>query len=83
MITTKRKLKRITYQEFADRLENTYFFDSLIDEMYWSDSFSAGRFVSALEAEAERQGAQLIGIGQFDYEDYFWQLYAASEKGLS
>ncbi len=55
----------------------------MIDEAYWGDNFKAERFFNVLKEEATKRSVTLSDIEEFDYEDYYWNLYENSEKGLS
>ena len=72
-----------TCEEFSSGLENHYFFDSLVDEQYWADDFKAESYFEMLKNEAKKKNIKLSDADDFDYETYYWELYKASEKGLS
>lgn len=80
MATTKTQM---SCRAFADLLDNTYFFDDVVDGAFWNKSFKSETFFEAMKAEAERRDISLSDSEEWDYENYFWNLYQCSEKGLS
>jgi hypothetical protein len=75
--------KTMSCEDFAELLDNNYFFDQLVDEQYWTDGFKADPFFTDLKDEAKKRGIVLSNVDDFDYEKYFQNVYSSSEKGLS
>lgn len=82
-MSTKTVAKEQTCEEFADHLDNHYFFSEMIDEAYWGRDFKAILFFGALVREAESRGVTLTDVRDWDFDSWFWNLYHSSEKGLS
>jgi hypothetical protein len=70
-------------EEFADELYNDYFFDTEIDEQYWSGGVNTTALFKSLCAEADKRGVVLTDVGEWDYDTYFYDVYRSTEKGLS
>jgi hypothetical protein len=72
-----------TCQDFADSLDNTMDYESLVDEQFRSNGFNAEQFYKFTLKMAAKEGVTLTDTDSWDYESYFWNLYKTSEKGLS
>ena len=70
-------------RDYCEELWDNGFYDEMIDEAYWQQSFSSHKMFNATLAEASRNGIELVGINTFDYDTYFTDGYNATEKGLS
>ena len=71
----------MTCEDFYDREPQE--FDTYMDEMYWEDAFSAEKLFEKMKKEAKGEGIKLVDEADFDYEDFFWEVYKTIEKGLS
>jgi len=69
--------------DFAERFIDTVNWRMLVDDMHWTDSFSAERCRNLMLFEATYQNKELTGLEEFDYETFFWEAYQAEERGLS
>jgi hypothetical protein len=59
-------------------------FDSLIDEMLRIDGGpSSEKMFNFMKDLAKEEGVRLTDIEDFDYDDYFYEVYKNTEKGLS
>lgn len=74
---------RMTCQEYIDSLNDSYEFDAIFDEMYWSDDYSDKVLWNYVLTKAFINNIILTDILEYDYETEFWELYQAAEKGLS
>jgi len=79
----KSEPKKMTCEEFYEWLENDYFFDSVYDEMYHSQHFSAKACFDVMADQAKAMNVELTDADIWEYEDFIWEAYQAAEKGLS
>jgi hypothetical protein len=71
-------------QDYADMLDNNYFFQSMVEDAYWSKSGpQPADFFARMVEQAVKDKIVLIDMETFDYEEYFYNLYEHTEKGLS
>jgi hypothetical protein len=78
------KLAPMSYKSYAENFVQSYNWDRLCDEMYWLDEYSDDLCMLVMEKCALSDGVVLILKDGFDdYEDFFWESYKNTEKGLS
>lgn len=73
----------MTCEQFANSLWNDMFFDPIIDDMYWSRDYRSETLLNAMKAEAQERGVLLEDLGNWDYDEFFYEIYCSTEKGLS
>lgn len=77
--------KTMSTEEFAEILHDRYFYDALIDELYWEQAPNkTNQMLDATLEEAKRQGITLTDANTWvGYDEYFYNMYDCTEKGLS
>jgi hypothetical protein len=74
--------KQMSLKDYVEKLENSYGYDQIIDEMLRSGGFSDKKMLEYTKKEAKKENIDLIDEDKFD-EDTFHDIYKTSEKGLS
>lgn len=78
-----RDTRELTFKVFADELADSRRYDYIIDEMFWGDGYSAEQFYKLTVSIAETEKVIIIDKDDFSYDEYFWNLWQSTEKGLS
>lgn len=74
----------MTCEEFFESyMDAGNHWNTLADEMYWEGRFSADQCFASMRRMAEREGVTLTDVAAFQYEDFFYNAYRNTEKGLS
>ena len=72
----------ITCEEYYDKYL-TDKIDEAIQDMHWNREFDAKYLFNIMITDASESKIVLQDLENFDYEDFFWNIYKSSEKGLS
>lgn len=75
--------KQLNTEDFAEKLVNEFFFDSVIDDMHWAKDYKPAVLFKLLTNEAQKRGITLSDKEEWDFESFFSNLYKSTEKGLS
>lgn len=70
-------------KDYADHIYSRGGYDQIFDEMLRVDGYSSDRLLAFVKSEAAREGVELTGEDTFEYDDYFWNVWKTTEKGLS
>lgn len=57
--------------------------DDMIQDMYWSDSYSTDKLFNAMVADAKKHGIKLSDEETWNYDKFFHNVWKSTEKGLS
>ena len=76
-------MRKSTCEDFADDLDNVSYFSKMVNEAHRNQDFSSDRFFDRLKAEAFDRNIQLTDIEDFEYDEYFYNLYKWSEKEIA
>lgn len=68
---------------FHSYMDSGNYWNTLADEMYWGRNFSADRCFASMKRLAARENVTLTDVKMFQYEDFFYNAYQNTEKGLS
>ena len=74
---------KMTCEQFFDKHYDDHDLSSWIDEMYWERSFSSEKIFNDMVKAADSLKIELTDKDDFDYEEFFWNVYQCTEKGLS
>ena len=72
-------LKKITCEEYSQKLNERLFFDILMEEMIYDEHFDAIVLFNHMKRQAELDSINLIDDDTWDYEQYFDELYSLKE----
>lgn len=72
-------------EEYAEMLANTGFYDEIIDEMFWErEQNKTDKLLDVTIEHAKAAGVVLTDAETWGgYDEYFGNMYACTEKGLS
>jgi hypothetical protein len=57
--------------------------DRIIQEQYWDGGVNTDALFDSMKRDAAKDGVTLTDTDTWDYEDFFYQTYRDTEKGLS
>lgn len=66
---------KISCEDYAETLENCWFYANPIDEMRDLREFSADRLFQITAQQADIDGVVLLDHDTWDYETFFWNMY--------
>lgn len=74
-----------SFHDYAERTKNQEMMDEIIQEMVWDGdgSFNADKLLKAIVDAAEKDGVIITDKDEFNYHDYFYNIWQCTEKGLS
>jgi hypothetical protein len=75
--------EEMTCEDFFDSYMDNHDWSTMADEMHWEDNFSSERCFKKMKELAKHHHVKLTNEDDFDYDEFFYQTYKDTEKGLS
>lgn len=73
----------MSVEDYAYDYSMTHRFATCCDEQHWEDGVNTEWFWNDMLDLAAKEGLQLTGTDDFDYDKFFYSAYQDTEKGLS